>query len=365
MPALWTVNGLTGVALEVVQQLAEEVSGTDVGNVTILHRLMEAKSVQEHLSNQLAAMYKLVQLTATGLRGADTEGAASHVEEVLNTEPERATIRHQQTAELAVEDRANKQEGVIHILAKLMVTGLLGVGTVNVAGHVGEALNTEPGRATIRHRQTVEQAVEGRENKQEGAIRVLAKLMATGPLGVNMVHAASLVGEAINTELAIATIRLQQTVEQDVEDRAEGHDAVTHVLVKWTVIGLHGVDTADAASHVEEDINTELASATIRHQQTVVKGVEDRADEKGAVIHILVKLRAVGLTGVHTANVVARVGREARKQDIARAPARMLIMHTVALHVEDTPNKLGNVGVTFLAEKFAEIHKVTAIVDGS
>lgn len=33
--------------------------------------------------------------------------------------------------------------------------------------------------------------------------------MATGPLGVNMVHAASLVGEAINTELAIATIRLQ------------------------------------------------------------------------------------------------------------------------------------------------------------
>ena len=47
-----------------------------------------------------------------------------------------------------------------------------------------------------------------------------------------MVHAASLVGEAINTELAIATIRLQQTVEQDVEDRAEGHDAVTHVLVK-------------------------------------------------------------------------------------------------------------------------------------
>ena len=58
----WTVNGLTGVALEVVQQLAEEVSGTDVGNVTILHRLMEAKSVQEHLSNQLAAMYKLVQV---------------------------------------------------------------------------------------------------------------------------------------------------------------------------------------------------------------------------------------------------------------------------------------------------------------
>lgn len=56
--------------------------------------------------------------------------------------------------------------------------------------------------------------------------------MATGPLGVNMVHAASLVGEAINTELAIATIRLQQTVEQDVEDRAEDHDAVTHVLVK-------------------------------------------------------------------------------------------------------------------------------------
>ena len=56
--------------------------------------------------------------------------------------------------------------------------------------------------------------------------------MATGLLGVNMVHAASLVGEAINTELAIATIRLQQTVEQDVEDRAEGHDAVTHVLVK-------------------------------------------------------------------------------------------------------------------------------------
>lgn len=57
-----------------------------------------------------------------------------------------------------------------------MVTGLLGVGTVNVAGHVGEALNTEPGRATIRHRRTVEQAVEGRENKQEGAIRVLAKV---------------------------------------------------------------------------------------------------------------------------------------------------------------------------------------------
>ena len=63
------------------------------------------------------------------------------------------------------------------------------------------------------------------------------------------------------------------------------------------------------------------------------------------------QLRAVGLTGVHTANVVARVGREARNQDIARAPARMLTMHTVALHVEDTPNKLGNVGVTFLAEK--------------
>ena len=56
--------------------------------------------------------------------------------------------------------------------------------------------------------------------------------MATGPLGVDMAHAASLVEEAINTELAIATIRLQQTVEQDVEDRAEGHDAVTHVLVK-------------------------------------------------------------------------------------------------------------------------------------
>lgn len=51
------------------------------------------------------------------------------------------------------------------------------------------------------------------------------------------------------------------------------------------------MDTADAASHVEEDINTELASVTIRHQQTVVKGVEDRADEKGAVIHILVKVR--------------------------------------------------------------------------
>ena len=66
---------------------------------------------------------------------------------------------------------------------------------------------------------------------------------------------------------------------------------------------------------------------------------------------LYLQLRAVGLTGVHTANVVARVGREARKQDIARAPARMLIMHTAALHVEDTPNKLGNVGVTFLAEK--------------
>ena len=66
---------------------------------------------------------------------------------------------------------------------------------------------------------------------------------------------------------------------------------------------------------------------------------------------LYLQLRAVGPTGVHTANVVARVGREARKQDIARAPARMLIMHTAALHVEDTPNKLGNVGVTFLAEK--------------
>ena len=58
-----------------------------------------------------------------------------------------------------------------------------------------------------------------------------------------------------------------------------------------------------------------------------------------------------GLTGVLIANVVARVGREARKQDIARAPALMRIMHMVVLHVEDTPNRRGNAGERFLVEK--------------
>lgn len=180
-----------------------------------------------------------------------------------------------------------------------------------------------------------------------------------------MVNAASLAVEVINTEPASATIRLQQTVEHDVEDRAEDRDAVIHVLVKLTVIGPHGADTVNAASRVEEDINTEPESVTIHHQQTVVKTVEDQADEREAVIYVLVKLRVDGLTGVLIANVVARVGRKARKQDIARAPALMRIMHMVVLHVEDTPNRRGNAGERFLVEKFAEILEVTAIADGS
>ena len=57
------VSGLIGAALEVVPQLVEEGLGTDAGNVTILHRPMEARSVQEHLSNQLAAMCRLVQVS--------------------------------------------------------------------------------------------------------------------------------------------------------------------------------------------------------------------------------------------------------------------------------------------------------------
>lgn len=308
MRALWMVSGLIGAALEVVPQLVEEGLGTDAGNVTILHRPMEARSVLEHLSNQLAAMCRLVQLTVTGPLGADMVNAANLVEEVINT----------------------------------------GTGT-----------------ATIPLRQTVEQAVEGRADKQENVIHVLAKLTVTGPLGVGMVNAASLAVEVINTEPASATIRLQQTVEHDVEDRAEDHDAVIHVLVKLTVIGPHGADTVNAASRVEEDINTEPESVTIHHQQTVVKTVEDQVDEREAVIYVLVKLRVDGLTGVHIANVVARVGLEARKQDIARAPALMRIMHMVVLHVEDTPNRRGNAGERFLVEKFAEILEVTAIADGS
>ena len=58
-----------------------------------------------------------------------------------------------------------------------------------------------------------------------------------------------------------------------------------------TVIGPHGADTVNAASRVEEDINTEPESVTIHHQQTVVKTVEDQADEREAVIYVLVKVR--------------------------------------------------------------------------
>lgn len=93
-------------------------------------------------------------MTATGLRGADTEGAASHVEEVLNTEPERATIRHQQTAELAVEDRANKQEGVIHILAKVSSNWEMEWRSTSLGGkkknQKEESINGKPLKPTLK-----------------------------------------------------------------------------------------------------------------------------------------------------------------------------------------------------------------------
>lgn len=93
-------------------------------------------------------------MTATGLRGADTEGAASHVEEVLNTEPERATIRHQQTAELAVEDRANKQEGVIHILAKVSSNWKIEWRSTSLGGkkknQKEESINGKPLKPTLK-----------------------------------------------------------------------------------------------------------------------------------------------------------------------------------------------------------------------
>ena len=93
-------------------------------------------------------------MTATGLRGADTEGAASHVEEVLNTEPERATIRHQQTAELAVEDRANKQEGVIHILAKVSSNWKMEWRSTSLRGkkknQKEESINGKPLKPTLK-----------------------------------------------------------------------------------------------------------------------------------------------------------------------------------------------------------------------
>lgn len=93
-------------------------------------------------------------MTATGLRGADTEGAASHVEEVLNTEPERATIRHQQTAELAVEDRANKQEGVIHILAKVSSNWKMEWRSTSLGGkkknQKEESINGKPLKPTLK-----------------------------------------------------------------------------------------------------------------------------------------------------------------------------------------------------------------------
>ena len=93
-------------------------------------------------------------MTATGLRGVDTEGAASHVEEVLNTEPGRATIRHQQTAELAVEDRANKQEGVIHILAKVSSNWKMEWRSTSLGGkkknQKEESINGKPLKPTLK-----------------------------------------------------------------------------------------------------------------------------------------------------------------------------------------------------------------------
>lgn len=93
-------------------------------------------------------------MTATGLRGVDTEGAASHVEEVLNTEPGRATIRHQQTAELAVEDRANKQEGVIHILAKVSSNWKIEWRSTSLGGkkknQKEESINGKPLKPTLK-----------------------------------------------------------------------------------------------------------------------------------------------------------------------------------------------------------------------
>ena len=93
-------------------------------------------------------------MTATGLRGVDTEGAASHVEEVLNTEPGRAMIRHQQTAELAVEDRANKQEGVIHILAKVSSNWKMEWRSTSLGGkkknQKEESINGKPLKPTLK-----------------------------------------------------------------------------------------------------------------------------------------------------------------------------------------------------------------------
>ena len=56
------------------------------------------------------------------------------------------------------------------------------------------------------------------------------------------------------------------------------------------VSGLHGAGTVDAASLVGEALNTGAGSATIRLQQTVEQAVLDQTDDRGDVIHTLVKV---------------------------------------------------------------------------
>ena len=57
-------------------------------------------------------------------------------------------------------------------------------------------------------------------------------MTVTGPLGADMVNAANLVEEVINTGTGTATIPLRQTVEQAVEGRADKQENVIHVLAK-------------------------------------------------------------------------------------------------------------------------------------
>ena len=222
IPALLMGVGVVSLLGLLVQLSVEEELKSGQDHAIIQHQLTGEVTVQDHRQRAAPAIPIPALLMGVGLiTPPGLLVQLSVEEEELKSGQDPAIIQHQLTGEVTVQNHRQRQAPAIPIPALLMGVGVISLFGLLVQLTVEEELKSGQDHATIYHQLTGEVTVQDHRQRAEPAIPIPALLMGVGVISLLGLLVQLTVEEELKSGQDHAIIQHQLTGEVTVQDHRQ------------------------------------------------------------------------------------------------------------------------------------------------
>lgn len=319
------VTGLTGRTGATVLSRVGEECRKEQGLVPIPHRHLEESRVLGRVKKRERAMKTPAQLTETGPTGMTGATAPSRVVAECRRDQELVPILRHNLEETRVPGKVSRPVLVMKSLVQLMVTGLTGRTGATALLRVAAECRIDQERAPIPRQLLVESRVLERVTKPERAMKIPARLMATGQNGRTGATVPSRVVAESKIGLELVPIPRRLLVESRALERVTKAELATKILAQSTETGLTGMTGVTVLSRVVAECKKDQGPVPILRRRLVESHALGRAGNQESAMKTLAQLMVTGLSGKTGATVPSRVAAVCRiGQGLVPTPLRHL-----------------------------------------